>query len=234
MFSTFDCVGFGYDDANGTAHSFLRTDLSIMCKGGDYSSLTSLALLLWFLTIFPACIALFCKKEMIRRGDFYWLFSAYRPELWYWEGLETVRKICLTSFLLLISKPIARQFLAVMILIAYFVLLLVVDPYRNRMTKLLQIYGNGVLLCVLLMFMLGRLFNELSTARVERLVGEPLGSEMLTILLAFVATSSLILICLIFAYMTSEIDTQSRRLLRSRATRVQVDVPSLHTGEHLY
>lgn len=61
------------------------------------------------------------------------LFSAYRVECWYWESVELLRKLALTSILALIAPKSAGQ-VTVGLILAFITLLLdmQMQPYAQR------------------------------------------------------------------------------------------------------
>ena len=134
IFSTFDCEGFGNDDALGTQRYYLMADSSVECVGSGFDALRALSAALIFL--WPVGVpALFFGLLVAGRRDVAngrisgggrsgrvdapkalkqqepSLFQAvsfvhadYQPELYFWELLELVRKLALTGFVLLVPQ----------------------------------------------------------------------------------------------------------------------------------
>ena len=72
------------------------------------------------------------------------LTAEYKPDAFYWEVVEVFRKLFLTGFLLLLPNHLSflRVVLALLLSIAYLVLLGVAHPHKQRSTEFLNIALN--------------------------------------------------------------------------------------------
>ena len=118
IFSTFSCI----DLDNG--ESWLMTDKSINCNDAGHKALVVYALVMVGVICVGApggCFLLLwknraqikqplevrLKNENLRYFDF--LFDAYKPEYWYWEIIEMVRRIFMTGFLVVLVRGSYEQ-----------------------------------------------------------------------------------------------------------------------------
>ncbi|CAM9625594.1 unnamed protein product, partial [Ectocarpus fasciculatus] len=134
IFGTFNCHDI--DDEG----SYLRADYSISCASDRY----------YFGTLWAAGMAfVYClgvpmtylsllrkrKHTLIARGNpesctkldllkitpLTFLFSAYEPQFWYWEVIETFRRLILTGVLVLVAQGSALQLIVGMGLAVFFI-----------------------------------------------------------------------------------------------------------------
>ena len=145
IFTALSCQPFGPDAI------CLRTDISVQCEGpSNYNikMLASVLILIWPVGIpllFGAILFRERRDLRLRRRtsltiatDF--LYSEYRPEWYSMEVWEMLRRLLLSGFVLLIEgAEYVRSVLAILICIAYLLLLLVVRPYTENSNNFLMI-----------------------------------------------------------------------------------------------
>ena len=105
-------------------HKFLKTDYSIICHGSEYNRSVVVAYCaIIYIVILPTAsmIALWKQRKVFNEiqaenepsdaqeqgtevvKGLRFLFENYSPHSWYWESVETVRKVVLTSGLILLG-----------------------------------------------------------------------------------------------------------------------------------
>ena len=144
IFRSFLCDAFVYNDATGTTRSYLHSDYSMECGTPSHQRLERWAyglIPLWPAGV-PALYLIFllaCRRT-IRAGrvtnasaSVRFLWSDYRPEVYLWEVLEVLRKLTVTSFVMLIDEQHAgaRVLVALLVSILFLSLEIWVQPFRR-------------------------------------------------------------------------------------------------------
>ena len=91
------------------------------------------------------------------RSEVSFLFAAYRTDTWYWEVVELVRKLALTSILALIAPGSAGQ--VVVGLLLAFVMLLATIQLRPYAHATLNVVGQGAQLNLFLLLLVALLLK---------------------------------------------------------------------------
>lgn len=143
------CASFGYDDARAESRSYLVADLHVQCSSDDaeYSSLQTyfwLFFVLWPLLVPLAFLALVAQAQRSVRAQHTttlttatrFLWRDYDPAFLYWEVLDTVRKLALTSLILFVdteygSSRLMRLVLAAIVTAMYLATLALARPYKR-------------------------------------------------------------------------------------------------------
>lgn len=134
IFGTFSCHDINSDE------SYLRVDYSISCTSERYKSGTTWAAVMAAVYCvgvpFSYFILLHKRKETIKAREvphtcskmdllkivpLKFLFSAYEPQFWYWEVIETYRRLILTGVLVLVSQGDPLQLVIGMVLAVFFI-----------------------------------------------------------------------------------------------------------------
>ena len=113
------CHTICIDIENKSCRSYLRSDYSVECFTGAYNNFAVLAFVMLFYVVRFPLVTLFLlwryhpKEAQINSSDqegnevqgaLSFLYENYCPNAWFWEVLELVRKIILTSVLVLIGS----------------------------------------------------------------------------------------------------------------------------------
>jgi hypothetical protein len=124
IFRTFSCIDIDPDNVGGR---YLQADYSINCNSSRYEWGRSYAIGMVF--VYPVGVTgyyawlLFSHKDLIMNRQnqnlsesekqmiepLSFLFSAYEPRYWYWELIETVRRVVLTGVLVMFRQGTSLQ-----------------------------------------------------------------------------------------------------------------------------
>eukprot|EP00966_Prymnesium_polylepis_P112631 2605395-Prymnesium_polylepis.1 len=168
VFSAWDCAAFVYDDAADVVHFQLREALAVRCTDLTFRSKqheeivrTAFALLL----IWPICAPVFfivlllrCRDDILagRRSSHVratsFLIDDYKPEFFWWEPIEMIRRLSITGFVLLVHNAQHRLYLAVMLSSAFAMLLAYLRPYQKPINNVLAL---GAQLATVSLFVAG-------------------------------------------------------------------------------
>ena len=250
IFSAFACEGFGFDDADSvetasfdiSEHYYLRADYAVRCDSSDpqYEAIRSVALLLVLLWPVGAP-ALFgtilrtSRRDQGRRRAAGFLMREYTAESFWWEVPLLLKKLILTGFLLLIPEDVVflRLVAALLVVLAYLVLVLIRRPYRSPETAALALGINVALACLFFSALLLHVANESTTQ--QRLI--LFGSDnifSLTVLLLLVNFG-------VLAGTAAFLSHQARTLAQRTQLRrlryldgVQVATPKLSADHHVF
>ena len=138
IFQMFSCQDIDPDAVSPGENLYLRTDLSIKCGSDRHQIGTSLATGMIFLypvgiPVFYFCMLYQVKEGIINRGEKIshvlrmammptsFLYSSYHPQFWYWEIVETFRRICLTGVLVLVAQGTSVQIVVTLLLTLIFI-----------------------------------------------------------------------------------------------------------------
>ena len=159
--STFQCdAGFG-DDAE---YSFLVADYRVSCRSASYRRVMVPFALLCF-AIYPVGVhVLYCctlwkyrDKIQLHNGNgaehISFLFSAYSGSAWFWEPVDSLRRLSCTGLLVFFGN--GRHFAAVAIAYAFQVLYMAQAPYADPENNRLASTANLVIVAILLVLVFG-------------------------------------------------------------------------------
>ena len=149
------CHAICADIENKSCRSYLRSDYSVECFTGAYNNFSVLAFVMLFYVVGLPLITLFLlwryhpKEAHSNFSDqegnevqaaLSFLYENYSPNAWFWEVLELIRKIILTSVLVLIGSE-SRTDLGVASIMSglYTVLFVSYKPINDRFEHWLQL-----------------------------------------------------------------------------------------------
>ena len=167
--------GGGDQGSEGTheMYKYLVADLSLSCDGAEYSRTLYVAYIL--MGLWPVGVPLLymailfrCRASLAPRLSglpraaptrlsvaAHFLYDDYRPEFFWWEPFEMVRKLTLTGFLLLQGSEQGRVLIALMLSLCWLTLHNVCMPYRrgedNWMMLTLQVGQTVVYLTLMVL-----------------------------------------------------------------------------------
>jgi hypothetical protein len=162
IFQTFVCVDLDSHDLVSGSQKYLSSDYSISCASDRYLWGYSYAIAMVF--VYPVGVPLFYfylmyrkRHILLHRNDpppveiseedlssiepLAFLFDDYAPEFWYWEIIETFRKVSLTGALVLVSRGTGFQIVVALVTTQLFI-------------KLYGYYGECLLLFLFLFLFL--------------------------------------------------------------------------------
>jgi hypothetical protein len=139
IFQTFVCVDLDSRDLVSDSQKYLSADYSISCTSERYLWGYSYAIAMVF--VYPVGVPLFYFYLMYRKRHILlhrdeaeiseedlssieplaFLFDDYSPEFWYWEIIETFRKVSLTGALVLVSRGTGFQIVVALVTTQLFI-----------------------------------------------------------------------------------------------------------------
>jgi len=249
IFQAWSCEPFPTSDNNYVY--YLRSDLSVQCYESDeHEKLTYLGY--FFVAIWPVGAVVLCaallytaRKPILKRVPtrfvhaIAFLHRDYRPERFYWEVIELMRRTCLTGWLLLVDErnTFTRIAIAILICLASLVLTLYATPYRRSEDQALAVCSQ---LMLLVSFMGGsyiRLYDDLELQAefvlpgiTARLFGFGSSDYIVNLLLGFTVAMVIFLVCTL-----SYIIAQDGRdhLIRIRSSHKKPELV-LYKGERFH
>jgi len=181
IFHAFPCIDIDPDGvlrAAGQPTRFLRADLSISCSSYRYYLGTSWAaamivvypvgvLASYFYVLFvnrkaikyrddPSILSSLDQQRLLKRRiisheEIKFLYNAYRPRYWYWEIIETVRRLLLTGVLSIVNVGTTYQIVVgILIAIAFVYVNDQYKPSPNRADNILQEMSQYLILLTLI------------------------------------------------------------------------------------
>jgi len=177
IFRSFLCDGFVYDDATGATRSYLQSDYSMECGTPSHRRLERWAYGL--IPLWPAGVPalylafLLSCRHTLRAGrvthasaSVRFLWVDYRPEVCLWEVLEVLRKLTVTSFVMLIDElhEQARVLVALLLSILFLSLEMWVQPFRRIVDNWLAHMSNLALVVVYLAILVFKVCDGYSEA----------------------------------------------------------------------
>ena len=142
---SFHCLDFGYDDAAGLHKWFMAADLSVDCDSPEYRDGIWPAAV-WMLAVWPigvpilfSALLLACRKAIIERRPTplstatMFLWKDYEPRCFYYEPLETLRRVTLTGFVLIntLGKSQERTIIAMLVCLLVLLAQTIIAPYHR-------------------------------------------------------------------------------------------------------
>ena len=153
------CHKICFDEEDEICHNYLKADYQIRCGDSRYNQLVIVAYFsVAYIIILPLAsfIILWKQQNTIQRGaskpsqdtekrrelvlGLKFLFENYSVGAWYWELVETVRKVILTSGLVLVGEQ-SRSFIALACVISglYGMLFAYVKPIKDALENKLML-----------------------------------------------------------------------------------------------
>ena len=142
------------------------------------------------------------------------LHAEYRPEYFYWELVELMRKLTLTGFLLLIPQRLTllRLVAAILLTNAHLVLLQAAAPYKQASTAFVAVATSLTLACTLVAALLIKMYDELPAEMIFDFFGFD-SAFPLTVIILFFNFGVLFLAFTLFAL---QVRVERRALLKRR------------------
>jgi hypothetical protein len=138
IFQMFSCQDIDPDDALAGEDLYLRADLSINCGSSRHTTGTTFATCM--ILVYPVGVPLMyfwmlhnVKEGIMNRTENIssklrlaiipssFLYSSYEPQCWYWEIVETIRRITMTGVIVLIAQGTSLQIVITMLLSLFFI-----------------------------------------------------------------------------------------------------------------
>ena len=212
VFSSFACEGFGFDmsvvtgEFDVSERYFLVADYSVRCSRGSYRDPayeTIRVAAICFVILWPVGVPLLfaCLLRMGRYGiwgccaqqdgtarvqiDF--LTREYEPDFYWWEVPLMLKKLSLTGFLLLVPQDLVflRLVAALLVCIAYLILLLYSKPYREPTTAAVAVGVNVTLVCLFFTALLIKMANASTLLTRKSLFGTDSVFSLTVLLILF-------------------------------------------------
>ena len=191
IFQTFSCQDVDPDDVDSGDDRYMTVDYSVSCSSSKYEFgfIWAIVSILVYPVGIPAYyfyILYSVRHDIMSRGDsvvsevasgeadvrlnpIRLLYEYYRPELWFWEVVETLNRLFLTGVLVVIAQGSAVQILVGLSAALFFIKLC--DVYRPFVDDKVQIMKEMSLWQIFLIFLLALLlkadFNYLDTGTVD-------------------------------------------------------------------
>ena len=162
VFATFNC---GTVVHAGGSTTYLRADHSIACDEPEHEAFEAYAVVMVALISVgtPALYfaLLWWSHDAVQSGarsarHLRWLVQDYRPDCWYWESVETARKLVLTGVAVFVAQGTVLQLLlGLAFCVSFFALVIRVQPYRtaqnNRFAHLCNAFMVVFIVCNVLL-----------------------------------------------------------------------------------
>jgi len=166
IFKARQCVSYDTEDSDGTSRSYLIADLSIQCNGAEDADFAMLDAYFWFFfAVWPVLVPLAylllltkvrstvrLKRSTPLTNACRFLWRDYNVGLLYWEVVDLLRRLVLTSIILFVdtehgSGKMLRLVLGAMISAMYLGILALARPYRRPDDLYLACLSNILLAC---------------------------------------------------------------------------------------
>ena len=179
IFDAKKCRAFKDDDEKGEFISYLLVDMSIICDANEDSDYSVIEILFWvffvvWIVITPLAFwtLLWFISPSIRSNKVTFLTNAsrflwedYHPSMWFWDIVDTYRKVFLTGFIMFIdpkegSNKLLRLVVAIVVSILFTVILLGFHPYKRKDDYYFALLTNLLLLWSLSLGVVLKLCNN--------------------------------------------------------------------------
>jgi hypothetical protein len=178
LFSTFDCEEFSANDASGASSHFLIADFSVRCSSQDHTSsdwdeariVATGYIMVWpvGMPILFLALLLHCREAIKGRrwtpmtNATRFLHREYRPQVFYFEVVELLRRLVLTGAVLLIdsNQVLLRLLLAMLLTTAYLGVLQVIQPYQRADNNTLAVAAQVALMCCFTLASFTKIFKD--------------------------------------------------------------------------
>lgn len=243
LFETFDCERFVEDDISGAAQYYVASVMSLRCSSAGHvnplynqARLTTIVLLVIWPVGMPLVIILLMMRTrsalLAKRATFWtralrFLVREYRPECYWWEAIEMVRRLLLSGFVFLIMPPemeMMRLLFAQLITLVSLCAVGLIQPYKRSDNNTLAFSAQLLLLFVLLMVMVIKLYKDIEES--------PLDVEGAGAIMGFSDPFSFSLVVFILSIVMSlltfsSILMQGRRVIETRRQQMRDAVRGL-------
>jgi hypothetical protein len=166
IFDAVKCRAFNVDNQEPPGSvSYLLMDFTVQCSSNedDYRSILStfwMLLSIWIVAV-PISFFVLLKyvSPSIESGSITFLADAcrflwhdYNPSIWFWDIIDTLRKIFLTGIIIFIdiengSNKILRLVVAIVASLLYICILLAFRPYKRNDDYYLALVSNFLIIC---------------------------------------------------------------------------------------
>ena len=154
------------------------------------------------------------------------LHGEYETSFFWWEPIALLQRLILTGFVLLIKQRVIRVFVATLVSLLYFFILLLVRPYRRDDLDAMSSVVQFCLLSIYVACLAIKLFQDFSDATSEaeahRVTGFASTESLMSGMFVFVFLALVPFIILTFSAIKKERRTQEFRVARAQ---------HLHSGE---
>jgi hypothetical protein len=164
IFDAIKCQAFDTNDATSETRSYLTADFSLECRTHDEDYLQQRKLFWVFFVIWPICtpiffiLLLFSVQEAVQSKhitplaeacEFLW--REYDESMMFWDVIDTLRKLFLTGFIILIdiregSSKILRLVVVIIASALFLCALTLVRPYKRMDDLYLAVVSNMLLI----------------------------------------------------------------------------------------
>ena len=129
------------------------------------------------------------RSSLARATSF--LHEDYKPHLFFWEPVETARRLCVTGFVLLVQDAQHRLYLAAMLSAAFAMLIAYLRPYVKPINNLLALGAQLATLSTFVAGIMVRLFSGAEKGfggdrqQLQRVFGFDSNTSIVNAMLAF-------------------------------------------------
>ena len=186
VFDAVKCRAFDIDNQEppASAISYLLMDLTVQCGSNESGTNTTtydtiytffwILLSIWVVFVPMAFFALLKYiSPSLESGSITFLADAacrflwhdYNTSIWFWDIIDTMRKIFLTGIIIFIdiengSNKMLRLAVAIVVSLLYMSILLAFRPYKRQDDYYLALVSNFLLICCFVMGMILKLCSE--------------------------------------------------------------------------
>ena len=241
IFDAVKCRAFNIDNKEPpTSISYLLMDLTVQCSDREDSTHRSILSIFWILlslwiVVVPMAFFVLLKyvSPSIESGSITFLADAcrflwedYNPSIWFWDIIDTMRKMFLTGIIIFIdidngSNKILRLVVASIVSLVFAFILLAFNPYKRKDNYYLALVSNFLLICFFVMGIILKLCSMEAVGEIKNgqdlcmsLVGNSLDSYTASILVVCLTLSmAIITILSIFILAVRNILAPSVRII---------------------
>ncbi len=221
IFDAILCRAFQLNDDPPKSESYLVTDMSIQCDMSttEYRNIFILffAMFTVWIVITPMVIFLCLyrisnniKSKRISpfANSLRFLWGDYTNTAWYWDIIDIYRKICLTGLIIFLdlfegSNRVLRLLIAAVVSVLFLCVLLVLQPYQQRINNYYALVMNFTLVCCFVLGIILKLcedeeigssnFEDNQSQSCSRFIGRGFNSSRASILVVTLAFGLLFL-----------------------------------------
>ena len=167
IFDAINCRAFQIDDSDPPKfHSYLLIDMGTICDATRDSKYKSIKVIFWLLfsvwiVITPLTFfvllryispSIYSKQITFLAESCRFLWDDYESKFWYWDVVDTLRKISLTGLIMFVqpkegSNKFLRLILAIILSAIYSFILLGLRPYKRPNDYYCAFSSNLLLIC---------------------------------------------------------------------------------------
>lgn len=163
---------------------YLEADFTIQCFESEWNSYAYIGV--FFILLYPIGIPLATflilysnRDRLTETATFYkygFLYGGYKENRWWFEIVELMRKLVLTSIIIFVSQGTASQiFIGILVTIMFMMVAQEIRPFQERNDYVLQVYSQFVLLLCLVMAMMLMYDNAASGSDKENYDSDAMG-----------------------------------------------------------